>query len=274
MLNALDARTGAVVWSRVATTDATTDVPTWGVSSSPLVVGDLVIVATGGTLSAYDARTGTPRWVGPKHEFSYSSPHLVTIGGTPQVLLLSPPGVVSVAPADGRLLWEHQWEGGAIVQPAVTEDGVLVSGLTGTGGLGLRRLTIQRGAEGWTVRERWTSTGLKPYFNDYLVHNGYAYGFDGSILASIDLSSGARKWKGGRYGNGQALLLADQDLLLVVAEDGGLALVAAAPEAFTEIARAPAIDGKTWNHPVLVGDVLLVRNGEEMAAYRLALATR
>jgi outer membrane protein assembly factor BamB len=247
----------------------------WGFSSSPLVIDDVVIVATGGTLVGYDTATGTPRWLGPKQDFSYSSPHLATVDGVVQVLLLSPPGVVSVLPSDGRVLWEHAWEGGAMVQPAVTPDGdILISSLAMTGGTGIRKLGVSHGSAGWTVQERWTSTGLKPYFNDYVVHNGHAYGFDGSILASIDLADGRRTWKGGRYGAGQLILLVDQDALLVLSELGELALVSATPDRFTEIARAPAIDGKTWNHPVLVGDTLLVRNGEEMAAFRLALAAR
>jgi outer membrane protein assembly factor BamB len=86
------------------------------------------------------------------------------------------------------------------------------------------------------------------------------------------LQDGKRKWKGGRYGDGQLVLLPDQDLLLVVSEEGELALVKATPDQFTEVARVKAIDGKTWNHPVLVRDFLLVRNGEEMAAFRLSLA--
>jgi hypothetical protein len=271
VLNALDARTGAVVWSRNATADTKIEVPMWGFSSSPLVLGDSVIIATAGTLAAYDIATGQPRWVGPKHVFSYSSPHLVAIDGVEQVLLLSAPGVVSVSPSDGKLLWDHSWGNGAIAQPAITPDGdILINAMTAMGGTGIRRLGVTRGSKGWTVQERWTSNGLKPYFNDFVVHNGHAYGFDGSILSSIDLADGTRKWKGGRYGSGQLILLADQNVLLVLSELGELALVSATPDKFTEIARAPAIDGKTWNHPVLVGDVLLVRNGEEMAAFRLA----
>ena len=124
------------------------------------------------------------------------------------------------------------------------------------------------------MTERWTSNGLKPYFNDFVVHEGHAYGFDGNILASIALDDGARKWKGGRYGNGQLILLPDQDLMMVLSEEGELALVSATPDRFTEVVRFKAIEGKTWNHPVLVGDTLLVRNGEEMAAFRLPLVER
>jgi outer membrane protein assembly factor BamB len=273
LVNALDARTGAVVWQRDARADTGARIPDWGFASSPLVVGEVVIVAVAGQLIAYDRVSGEPRWTGAPGGTSYSSPHLATIDGVPQVLFLGGSGVTSIDPASGRVLWDHAWEGGAIVQPSVIGDrDVLINAIAWTGGVGTRRLAVERATDGWRASERWTSNGLKPYYNDFVVHEGYAYGFDGSILASLDLADGRRAWKGGRYGAGQLVLLADQSLLLVVSEDGDLALVRASPDAFTEVARVPAIEGKTWNHPALAGDVLLVRNGEEMAAFRLALA--
>jgi outer membrane protein assembly factor BamB len=275
VLNALDAKTGTRVWSRDVSSDTGRRVPDWGFSSSPLVVDDLVVVAAAGTLAAYGLASGEPRWRGPSYGGSYSSPQLVTLDGVPQIVLLGGPGAISVSPADGAVLWEHKWSPGAIVQPAMTGDGdIVVNALAGAGGMGTRRLSASHGPTGWVLDERWTSNGLKPYFNDFVIHKGHAFGFDGSILSSINLQDGARNWKGGRYGNGQMILLADQDVLMVISEDGELALVSATTGGYRELARFQALNAKTWNHPVLVGDVLLVRNGEEMAAFRMPMAGR
>lgn len=274
IVNALDAGSGAVVWSRNAGTDTGAKLPGWGFAGSPLVVGDVVIVAASGRLAGYEAAGGKLRWTAQTGGGGYSSPQLMTIDGVEQVVLLSSAGAAGVAPPDGALLWKHAWETGvAIVQPAIAGGGdLLITGGDAMGGLGMRRITVERGQAGWTSEERWSSRGLKPYFSDYVVHKGYAFGFDGNILSCIDLADGARKWKGGRYGSGQLVLLADQGLLLVTSEEGELALVQATPDQFTELApKLPAIEGKTWNHPVVIGDLLLMRNGQEMAAFRLPL---
>jgi outer membrane protein assembly factor BamB len=273
ILNVLDADRGAVIWTRNAATDTGAKVPYWGLAGSPLVVDDLVIVAVSGHLIAYDRATGNRRWLGETTGVGYSSPHLVTLGGVPQIVLLSGTGATGVALADGKKLWAHEWSGFASLQPAKTgESDLLIASGGAAGGVGTRRIAVTHGPGGWAAAERWTSNGLKPYFNDLVVHEGHAYGFDGRILACIDLADGTRKWKGGRYGNGQLVLLPEQDLLLVLSEDGELALVSATPGGFTELARVPALEGKTWNHPVVVGDLLLVRNDQEMAAFRLSLA--
>jgi len=269
IVNVLNERNGAVVWTRNAAAETGMKTPQWGFASSPLVVDEEVIVGVSGQLAAYDRASGAPKWTGPAHGVSYSSPQLATLGGVPQVLLLSETGAISVSPADGKVLWQYAWKGYPIIQPALTTDGDVLMAVTDSSGT--KRLAVGQGSGGWNVEERWTSNGLKPYFNDFVINNGYAYGFDGSILACIDLKDGRRKWKGGRYGNGQLVLLADQDVLLVLSEEGELALVSATPDQFKELAKAPAIEGKTWNHPVLAGDILLVRNGEQMAAFRLAV---
>jgi len=267
ILNALDANNGSVVWSHQVANENGIETPFWGFAGSPLVTGDLVIVAASGQLVAYDAATGNRRWLGPAGGGSYSSPQLITMDGVAQVMLVSGGGITSVSVADGKPLWEHKWPTNFMVQPGLTAEGDIL--LTSQEN-GARRIVVSHNGNGWNVAERWTSNALKPYFNDFVIHKGYAFGFDGRILACIDLRNGERKWKGGRYGNGQLVLLPDQDLLLVLSEEGELALVGATPDQFTERAKVPAIQGKTWNHPVLVGDLLLVRNAEEMAAFRLA----
>jgi outer membrane protein assembly factor BamB len=268
ILNALSAEDGKVVWSRNAAADTKTKVPGWGFASSPLAMGDLVVVATAGTLAAYNVASGEPRWFGPQREGGYSSPHRVTIDGVAQIVMLCYPGVISVTPEDGKLLWEYSLSSSsAIVQPGLTADGDLL--VSSGEGADLHRIKVVHAGNEWKVEERWTSDGLKPFFNDFVVHDGHAYGFDNAEIACIDLKSGERKWDGGSYGNGQLVLLPDPGVLLVVSEQGSLALVGATPEKFTELAKLPAIKGKTWNHPVVAGDVLLVRNGEEMAAFRL-----
>lgn len=260
LLNALDAATGRVIWHRNAAEDAAMKTPEWGFASSPLVLQDSVIVGVSGRLAAYSKATGKPLWLGPEGGgTSYSSPRLSSQG---QVLFLQKPGMVSVQPSDGKLLWEYKWAGYPIVQPAVLPDGDLVLSVDDSSGI--RRIAANGS------QDRWASTGLKPYYNDFVVHKGHAYGFDRSILSCVDLADGKRKWKGGRYGFGQLVLLPAQDLLLVLSEEGELALVKATPEGFQEVAgKVPALEGKTWNHPAIAGDVLLVRNAQEMAAFRI-----
>ena len=267
LLNVLNANDGSLIWSRNCAADTKTKDSGWGFTGSPLVVGDVVIVAATGKMAAYDIASGEPRWFGPDGGQGYSSPHLLTIDGVAQVVLMSDFGAISLSPGDGSVLWKYPWQlDGRILQPAISAGGdILVSG-----GLqnGVRSISVTHASGSWNIRDHWTSTGLKGYFNDIIIHKEQIYGFDGLSLACISATDGRRSWRGGRYG-GQMILLADQDLLLVLTEKGEVALVNAAPDKFTELARFPAITGRTWNHPVLVGDILIVRNAREMAAFRL-----
>jgi outer membrane protein assembly factor BamB len=270
ILNVLDAVNGSVVWSRNAVSDTDLEHSGWGYTSSPLVIDDVVIVAVVGQLIAYDIETGDPRWYGPDEGDSYSSPHLLTIDGIKQVILMSANGATSLDPANGTLLWKYSWPSSSrIVQPAIAANGDLL--ISHEDGKGIRRIGVSYNSGEWTFEDRWTSKQLRPNFNDFVVHKGHAYGYSGLNLMCIDTENGRRKWRGDRYG-GQIILLANQDLLLVLSEEGELVLVRAIPEAYIEIALLEAIEGKTWNHPVLAGNILLVRNTQEMAAYQLSIA--
>jgi outer membrane protein assembly factor BamB len=277
IVNVLDDQTGAVVWLRNAVSDTGAKIPGWGIAGSPLVVNDMVVVAASGSLVAYDLATGKPRWFGPKGSDSYSSPQLLTINGVEQIVLMSSTGATSVALADGKELWNHSWPSDTrIMQPAVAADGELVISVgDGLGGNGTRKISVkqgQNGQSGWSTEERWTSEDFVPNFTDFVVHKGHVFGFDWGTLACIDLNSGKKKWRAPQHGYGQIVLLPDQDLLLELSEKGELILIKASPDQFTELARFKVLEGKTWNHPVLVGDVVLVRNDHEMAAFRVPLA--
>ena len=134
---------------------------------------------------------------------------------------------------------------------------------------GIARIEVKNDGGKWTTAERWNSNRLKPDFNDFVVHDGHIYGLDDGILCCVDLADGKRLWKKGRYGHGQILLLADQGAILVLGESGEAILVAANPKGLEELGRFQAIEGKTWNHPVIAHGRLYVRNAEEMACYEL-----
>ena len=266
MLNVLDERTGKVIWSHDAAKDTDVKIPVWGYTSSPLVVDGVVLVAISSRLLAYDIVTGKLRWSGADTGESYSSAHLLTINGVKQVLFQNKVGVVSYTAADGKELWKLTLPGIRTIQPAqISDTDILIDMGEITG---LRRISLKNMAGKWSIEEKWTSSKLKPNSNDIVINKGYAYGFDGPALACIDIENGERKWKGGRYA-GELILLADQDLLLVLSEKGEIALVSADPKEFKEIAKITAITGKTWNHPAVAGDIIIVRNTKEMAAFRL-----
>ncbi len=269
ILNVLNAANGSVIWSRNAATDAKVKVLPWGFTSSPLVIDSMVIVALSGKLAAYDITNGKPLWFGTDGGNSYSSPHLLTIDGVRQVMLMSNSGALSVEPNSGKQLWNYAWPiEDRILQPSVISEGeLLLAGEYNS----IRRIKVSNSHSNWVVKELWKSDEMILNFNDIVIHKGYAYGFDGPKIACTDLKDGKCLWRGKPY-RGWLLLLADQDLMLVLTEKGDLALVEATPGHFKEVARMPAIKGKTWNHPVLVGDVLVVRNNLEMAAFRLPLA--
>jgi hypothetical protein len=173
------------------------------------------------------------------------------------------------------LLWEHAAPPGnpgvpRAVQPRVVGPSQVL--FDAGPDLGTVLLDVARANGSWLAEERWVSRYLKPSFNDFVVYDNAIYGFDGRVLSCIDLQTGQRRWKEGRYGSGQILLLSDQALLVVVTDDGEVVLVAADQSAHREFGRFRALQSKTWNHPVIAHGRLYIRNAEEIACYEIRLA--
>jgi outer membrane protein assembly factor BamB len=246
----------------------------WGYASSPLVVDQLVLVFAAGdpetSLVAYQIDSGELAWKAAAGRHSYSSPQLVTLDGVEQVLYVSNDELVAVDPATGKNLWRFDSPHKDFfpsIQPHVVGPAELIVSFTEAGAA--VRLAVKLNGDAWTVEPLWNSRDLKPYFNDFVSYEDSLYGFDGTLLACVDANTGKRRWKRGRYGAGQILLLADQGVLLVISEQGEAVLLAADPKRHHELGRFQALNGKTWNHPAIVDGRLYARNAEEMACYEL-----
>ena len=268
----LDAATGGVIWERDILDDSQARNLAWAMSSSPLVVDDRLIVQPGGpngwSVVAYDLDTAEVVWHALDDGQSYTSPMDVTLAGQRQVLIVTATRVAGLGVDDGRLLWEHPWSPSTvpnIAQPILVGDNQLF--LSASYGYGATLIELIPRDGGITVEEVWRNIRMKNRFSSSVLHEGYIYGLDESILACIDASTGELQWKGGRYGYGQLLLAGDH--LVVLTEDGELVLVYATPDGHDEVASTAAIDGKTWNVPALDDGRLLVRNAREMAAFDL-----
>jgi outer membrane protein assembly factor BamB len=271
-LRSIDAEKGATLWRTNILTDAGASNIQWGMSTSPLIVDNAVVTLPGGSagksVMAYDHRTGARLWSALGDRASYSSPMLVEIDRVRQILTVSATRIMGLNPANGTMLWEFPWETMYDVnagQPIVF-DGKRVFMSSGYDhGAVVVEVTMNDGRG--TVREVWKNNRMKNQFTSSVYLDGYFYGLDESILACVRASDGNLMWKGGRYGYGQVALASGH--LIVLTEDGDMALVRTNSEKHDELAKFPVLDGKTWNHPAFSDGRLLIRNLKEMAMFDL-----
>jgi outer membrane protein assembly factor BamB len=276
-LNCLDLATGRRLWRRNIAADAGTKMPEWGFSGSPLVATGRVHVSAGGkpdkSMLAYDAETGYLAWTAGNSSISYSSPSVATLAGIPQILIFNSKRVTSHDLASGRVLWEYPWGIGqphvAMPVPVGTNRVLFSSGY----GVGSELLEIAPGvSNSLAARRVWKSNRMKAKFSNLVAREGFLYGLDDGVLACIDLNDGSLRWKEGRHGHGQGLLIGD--LYLLMAESGELLLLKLTPTAPEELGRYRVFDAKTWNPIALSGSRLLVRNDREAACLSLPIRPR
>ena len=272
-LRCLDRGTGHSIWSVDVIESNGARLPEWGLSCSPLVHRGLVIVGAGGpdaSLVAYDAATGAFAWGGGSDRAGYASPFVARLAGIEQIIWFGHSSVTAHSPDDGRVMWSHPWSKAHpnVAQPMVVPgDRLLVS--SGYG-VGCELLEVTRTKDGdFGVSTVWKNRNLKAKFSNFVVHGDSVYGIDDGILVCLDLATGERRWKGGRYGHGQMLLV--EDRLLLVSERGELVLIDSSPERLVELAKIPVLGARTWQGPALSRSLLLMRNHERAVCLRIPL---
>lgn len=299
MVKCLDARTGNEAW-HVDTIDTyKVDLVVWGKSGSPLFVPagddgverDLVVINVGApavetegfdaSLVAFDAETGKEVWSIGSRQTSYASPELVTLHGERVILQIVDDFLMAHRVADGKVLFEHPWFGRSDNMPSCSQPIELPGNqllLTKGYSHGSSLLQVNREGDEWSAEPLWTppiQRVLQTKFSNTVVRGDYAYAMDGDDLQCIEIATGKKQWSSRRrpkLGFGQVLLVGDY-VLVMTEEIGEVVLVEASPERYREVASLKVLAEKDtcWNNPVIVGDVLLVRNAAEAAAYRLPL---
>ncbi len=270
VLNCLDLASGKLVWTRDLVADHRVRLADYGMPSSPLLVGDLVVVQLArveSSLVAHRRSDGELVWRAGEDSGSYSTPVLATVAGREQILVVNQRSIAGHLPASGEMLWRVPWDhpGEKVTPPLlVGDDRLLVSAGYGAGS---RLLRLRQDDGSLAVEEVWRSPRLKSKFASMVLHRGTVYGLDDGVLTALDLESGERLWKGGRYGHGQLILVDDR--LLIQTERGEVVLVDASPTEHRELARMQALRGKTWNPPALAGRHLLVRSHRQAACFEL-----
>lgn len=277
VLLAADAATGQRIWNRDLEKDFGARIPEWGVATSPLVDGDKLLLDVGGrsnhSLVALDKRSGELIWNSNTGLPGYSSPIVIEVGGRRMAVFMTGDSVIGVDVEDGRKLWWVQWKTRYDVNAAtpifVAPDKIYVSSGYGVGAALLR---LRPNGDAFDLYEVWKSRRMKNQFSTAVVVDGTLYGFDNTILKSVRLEDGEENWAARGFGHG-SLFYADGHLV-VLGERGKLALVAATPDVFEEVASTELFQAKAWTVPTLSDGRLYARNEREMLAVDLAAADR
>jgi len=262
-LAALNSATGAEIWKKDLVAEYDAKVPNWGVSTSPLVYQNLLIVDVGGSgrngLMAFDKKNGKVVWGTATSAPGYSAPIFFETDAAKHILNFSGKALISVNPQNGALRWSYEWITDYDVNAAtpifIAPDKVFIS--TGYG-KGAAMLKVSANS----VDEIWKSRAMRNHFSSSIYLNGFLFGFDNATLKCVDANTQKTLWAKRGFSKG-SLLYAD-GRLIVLGEKGKLALVEAKPDAYVEQAVAQVLQGKCWTVPTLLNGKLYIRNQKEI----------
>lgn len=268
ILNCLDARTGKVIWGKNVLSEAGHGVPQWAKSCSPLVVDGKVVVTLGSkaekNLAAFEVATGQQVWRSGDYPSSYASPVVAELAGKRQIVALQQKSVDGYDIESGAILWSFPIGNAQsnCASPMIVGDTVITSGGYG---YGTHRIQISKTPEGFEAKQMWKSLKLKAKFSDLIVHEGHLYGLNEGRMVCLNLEDGKAAWRGSNFGHGQMLGVGDH--AIIQHEDGPISVMALNPDKETIVNEFEALNHRTWNHPVVAGNLLLVRNDREAVAF-------
>ncbi len=266
----LDKKTGETLWQRNVLKDFNASNLHWGVSSSPLVEEDLLLVNVGGpsaSVVAFHKTTGEVMWKAHDDVAGYASPLPITVEGIREIVFFCGKAILGLSPEDGTLHWRHEWLTTSemnIATPIFSDPFLFVSSGRGTGS-GLFRLS--REGNGVSAEVLWTKKLMQNHYNGCILVGDYLYGFDNSILKCIRLKDGKEMWADRSVGKGS--LIAARGHLFILGEQGDVAMAKATPEGYQELGQMKILDYKSWTPPALAGGRLYLRDQHHIACLDL-----
>lgn len=269
-LFAIQLEDGEEIWSQSLDGESDSSKPYYGFATSPVVVGGLLVVQTGGleghSITAFGRENGEPRWATGDDPVTYQSPAVIEFDGHRQVVAVNDRFLMGIDPVRGKVLWkiEHGTDiTEAFSLPLDLGDGKLLVGSMNE--VVAFQVTSVDGR--FSSHEAWRSNALQHSYTIPVLYHGYLFGFRGRFLTCIDASSGEVKWRS-RPPGGTGLILVDGKLV-ILSSDGHMVIAEAASDGYKEIARLPTFDRPSHTAPSYANGYIFVRNLEEMAAVRV-----
>lgn len=266
-LSVLDARTGKIIWSKNVLKEFGGSNITWGISESPLVIGNKILVNPGGpgaSIVALNKADGSVIWKSQSDKAGYSSGIPVEVNGGTQVVFFTSERAVGLDLKDGRLFWEYARPSNNVANvatPIVRANRVFISSDYGTGG-GVVEIKPDNKAQ-----EIWFTKDMRNHHSSSVLIGDYLYGFSSAILTAIKFDTGEIAWRDRSVGKG-SLVYADGNLYCF-SENGVVGLVEATPTGYKEKGRfrIPQDSLPTWTHPVVAGGRLYLRDQDTIYAF-------
>ena len=266
-LSCMDTKTGKIVWTLNILQKFGGENPKWGISESPLVIGEKVLVNPGGpnaSVMALNKKDGTVIWKTQSDQAGYSSAMPVQIGGTTQIVFFTDQRALGVDLKDGKFLWSYPKASNNVANvatPIVRGNRVFVSSDYGTGAA-----LVEIKADG-TAQEVYFTKEMRNHHSSSILIGDYLYGFSSGILTAMRFDTGAVAWKDRSVGKG-SLVYADGNLY-AFSENGVVGLIEATPTGYVEKGRFRIQQDSlpTWTHPVIAGGRLYLRDQNTIYAY-------